>query len=117
MPVVWHTDSLRNHLWLDASLADKKPLRYSPSGAAVFECTVWHASEVKQASSERKLTFFASVKAVGPVAEQLSLQPVGQSLKLAGFVAPKAAARSREEAAARPVTGLIFNVTEFEIGE
>jgi hypothetical protein len=45
------------------------------------------------------------------------MQPIGQMLVLAGFVAPRAAARSREEAAARPVSGLIFNVTEFEIGE
>ncbi|MFM1880542.1 MAG: hypothetical protein RLZZ344_776 [Pseudomonadota bacterium] len=105
-----------NRLSLAASLADKKPLRYSPSGAAVLECTIWHESQVRQASSERKLSFLAPVKAIGPIAEQLAVQPLGQALKLSGFVAPRAAARSRSEAAARPVAGLIFHVTEFEIG-
>ncbi|MBM3376416.1 MAG: hypothetical protein FJY35_10030 [Betaproteobacteria bacterium] len=106
-----------NRLVLQASLAVKKPLRYSPTGAAVLECTVWHASEVDQGASRRRLSFFTAVKAVGPVAEQLSMQPIGQALVLVGFVAPRAAARSREEAAARPVSGLIFNVTEFETGD
>ena len=105
-----------NRLSIEASLADKKPLRYSPSGAAVLECTVWHESQVKQASSDRKLSFLAPVKAVGPIAEQLAVQPLGQALRLSGFVAPRASARSQTEAAARPVAGLIFHVTEFDIG-
>lgn len=83
----------------------------------MLDFVFWHESMVEQAQGSRQLSFFAQAKAIGAVAERLQHWPVDQRLRLKGFAAPRAAARPRFQAAARPVSGLMFHVTDFTSGE
>jgi primosomal replication protein N len=78
-------------------------LRHTPAGLAVSEAGFRYEGSVVEAGSERKLGFEFSAVAVGPVAMSLDREPLGQSLELAGFIAPRS----------QRTTRLIVHVTEY----
>ncbi len=92
-----------NELRISAIPVARSALRYTPAGVAVAEGSYRHGGTVHEAGAERALEFEFSAIAVGPVALALEREPLGQSLTLSGFIAP----RSRRSAR------LIVHVTEY----
>jgi primosomal replication protein N len=78
-------------------------LRHTPAGVAVAEAILRHEGAVIEAGSERSLAFEFPAVAVGPIAMALEREPLGTTLDLEGFIAP----RSRRSAR------LIVHITEY----
>ncbi|MGA0882992.1 MAG: hypothetical protein ACO3QP_09325 [Burkholderiaceae bacterium] len=105
-----------NGVHLRGQLMHQEPIRTSPTGVSVLECTVWHESQVQEAASARRLAFACPARALGPVAHQLSRESADQWLLIKGFLAPRRAAFSTKEAmTGRFAPGLIFHITEYEL--
>jgi len=76
-----------NRLTLDATLAERGILRYTPAGIAVCECVLRHESVQREAGGERKVDCELSAVAFGELAAALSKIPVGAALRCTGFLA------------------------------
>jgi len=83
----------------------KSALRYTPAGVAVFEAACMHEGTVSEAGSERKLAFEFTTVAVGAIAQALDREPLGASMTVTGFMAPRT----------RRSTRLVLHITEYEI--
>ena len=77
----------RNALTLDATLAQRDPLRYTPAGIPAVDCTLQHASTQAEAGGERKVECELFAVAFGEVALALSRMPAGTGLRCEGFLA------------------------------
>ncbi len=77
-----------NQLQLSAVVVERKAKRYTPAGLPVVEMLVQHQSAVQEAGLSRTIELFMSVKAIGTIAEQLELVPLGATLRCEGFLAP-----------------------------
>jgi primosomal replication protein N len=77
-----------NLLQLSAVVVERKAKRYTPAGLPVVEMLVQHQSAVQEAGLSRTIELFMSVKAIGTIAEQLELVPLGTALRCEGFLAP-----------------------------
>ncbi len=77
-----------NLLQLSAVVVERKAKRYTPAGLPVVETLVQHQSAVQEAGLSRTIELFMSVKAIGTIAEQLELVPLGTALRCEGFLAP-----------------------------
>lgn len=108
------TQKGQNRLVLSGQLLIQEPCRSSPTGHPVLECSIWHLSEQLEADSQRQLAFRLAAKAVGAVAQRL-MKCHGQQLRFRGFVAPRRAARSSEDAQSSPAATMIFHITDFEL--
>jgi primosomal replication protein N len=76
-----------NRLVLDASLAERDPLRHTPAGIAVCECLLRHASVQPEAGHERKVDCELAGIAFGHTALALMRLPLNTALRCKGFVA------------------------------
>lgn len=90
---------------MSGQLCEKKARRYTPAGLPVVEARVDHESSVREAQIDRTVKFEVRVKAVGPIAERLEAVPLGQSLRMKGFLAP-VRLHSRQ---------IQFHLTDFEL--
>ncbi len=81
----------------------KGALRYTPAGVPVAELSLRHEGAVSEAGIERQLGFEFPAIAVGPVAIALDREPLGKTLEIAGFIAPKSRRSGR----------LIVHITEY----
>ncbi len=95
-----------NRVRLTGCLTEKHPMRYSPSGVAVFEGTLHYADTVMEAGKERKIVFDTPFKALGEVAIAIDALELGTVIEITGFFAP----------ASVKVKKLSIHVTEFTIG-
>jgi primosomal replication protein N len=77
----------RNRLTLDATLAQRDPLRYTPAGIPAVDCTLQHASTQAEAGGERKVECELHAVAFAEVALALSRMRVGSELRCGGFLA------------------------------
>jgi primosomal replication protein N len=77
----------RNRLTLDATLAQRDPLRYTPAGIPAVDCTLQHASTQVEAGGERKVECELHGVAFADVAVVLSGLPVGSKVRCEGFLA------------------------------
>ena len=77
----------QNRLTLDATLAQRDPLRYTPAGIPAVDCTLQHASTQAEAGGERKVECELHAVAFADVAVKLSRVPVGAELRCEGFLA------------------------------
>ena len=77
----------RNRLTLDATLAQRDPLRYTPAGIPAVDCTLQHASTQEEAGGERKVECELHAVAFADVALALSRVRVGSLLRCEGFLA------------------------------
>ena len=92
-----------NRLQITAVPVAKSALRYTPAGLAVAEASFRHEGTTLEADTERQLGFEFDAVAVGPVALGLEREPLGQTLTLTGFIAPRSK-RSRR---------LVVHVTDY----
>lgn len=76
-----------NRLTLDAILAERGGLRYTPAGIPALECVLRHASVQREASGERKVDCELAAVAFGDPAIALAAVPPGASLRCTGFLA------------------------------
>jgi primosomal replication protein N len=75
-----------NRLTLDATLADRGDLRYTPAGLPVLECMLRHASVQPEAGGERKVECELAAVAFGDQARSLATLERGTALRCTGFL-------------------------------
>jgi primosomal replication protein N len=76
-----------NRLMLDATLAERGDLRYTPAGIPALECVLKHASIQPEAGGERKVDCELAAVAFGNPAIALAAVPTGALLRCKGFLA------------------------------
>ncbi len=76
-----------NRLTLDATLAERGDLRYTPAGIPALECVLKHASVQPEAGGERKVDCELAAVAFGEPAIALARVPNGTPLRCTGFLA------------------------------
>jgi primosomal replication protein N len=76
-----------NRLTLDATLADRGDLRYTPAGLPALECMLRHASTQPEAGGERKVECELAAVAFGDPARSLAALANGTALRCTGFLA------------------------------
>jgi len=76
-----------NRLVLDATLADRGDLRYTPAGLPALDCMLRHASVQPEAGGERKVDCELAAVAFGAPAESLSRLANGTAVRCKGFLA------------------------------
>ena len=96
-----------NWLRLDATLAHRDPLRYTPAGIPAVDCTLQHASTQAEAGGERKVECELHAVAFAEVALALSRMRVGSELRCEGFLARRY----------RTGVTVAMHITQFEITE
>ena len=70
-----------NRLVLDATLADRGDLRYTPAGVPALECMLRHASIQPEAGGERKVECELAAVAFGEPARSLAGIANGTALR------------------------------------
>jgi len=78
---------VRNRLTLDATLAQRDALRYTPAGIPAIDCTLHHASMQEEAGGQRRVECELHAVAFADVALRLSRTAVGSELCCEGFLA------------------------------
>ena len=76
-----------NRLLLDATLAERGDLRYTPAGVPALECVLRHASVQAEAGGNRKVDCELAAVAFGGPATALARVPTGTALRCRGFLA------------------------------
>ena len=76
-----------NRLVLDATLAERGDLRYTPAGLPALECVLRHASIQSEAGGERKVDCELAAVSFGEQALSLARFPIGTALRCKGFLA------------------------------
>ena len=94
-----------NRLTLDATLAQRDPLRHTPAGVAALDCTLRHASRQAEAGGERIVECEVHAVAFAEVAEALVAMPEGEPLRCEGFLARRW----------RTGTSLAMHITRFTV--
>jgi len=93
-----------NRFALDATLAARNDLRYTPAGIPALECTLEHRSQQHEAEGLRRVECEMHAVAFGEVALALARCTVGAALRVGGFIARRY----------RTGTSLTLHVTQFE---
>jgi primosomal replication protein N len=76
-----------NRLSLDAVLAERGDLRYTPAGIPAIDCSLHHQSVQAEAGGERKVDCELFAVAFGEMARRLAAKAVGSVLCCEGFLA------------------------------
>jgi primosomal replication protein N len=76
-----------NRLTLDATLAERGDLRYTPAGIPALDCVLRHASVQPEAGGERKVECELQAVAFGEPALALAKLPTGTPMRCTGFLA------------------------------
>ncbi|MCS6810237.1 MAG: primosomal replication protein N [Tepidimonas sp.] len=77
---------LPNRLQLQARLAERTPLRYTPAGMAAQDVVLEHESMQVEAGGQRLATLRLKAVAFGVQAEQLAKLALGSELLCQGFL-------------------------------
>ena len=93
-----------NRILLDATLAQRGDLRYTPAGIPAIDCTLHHRSVQDEADGQRKVECEIHAVAFGEAARGLSGIGAGSQLRCEGFLAR----RYREG------TAVALHITRFE---
>ena len=96
-----------NRLTLDASIADRSDLRYTPAGIPALELTLSHASVQPEAGGERKVDCELAAIAFADTAKALATIATGTALRCEGFIARRY----------RTGTSVALHITRFELSE
>ena len=76
-----------NRLLLDAQLAERGPLRFTPAGVSAIDILLRHASRQPEAGAERTVECELAGVVFGDAAQALSRVPLGAMLRCKGFLA------------------------------
>ena len=75
-----------NRLLLDATLAERSALRYTPAGIPALDCVLKHASVQSEAGVNRQVDCELAAVAFGGPAIGLAQVPTGTALRCTGFL-------------------------------
>ncbi len=92
-----------NRLELSAVLTGREAVRFTPAGIEVFEGTFHHRSEVFEAGRPRRLEYDFQAVAFAEAAQRLNAEPLGRTLVVKGFLAPRSMRTRR----------LVVHITEY----
>jgi primosomal replication protein N len=98
---------LVNQVTLEARLAARSDLRFTPAGVAALDFQLAHESMQVEANGERRVACELAAVALGPLAKDLSAVAVGAQLRCRGFLARRY----------RTGTSIALHVNEFELME
>ncbi|MFO1283505.1 MAG: primosomal replication protein N [Burkholderiales bacterium] len=76
-----------NRLAIDASVASREPLRYTPSGLPAIDAVLAHRSEQAEAGGRRRVDCEIAAVAFGGIAEAIAKLPDGAAVRCEGFLA------------------------------
>jgi primosomal replication protein N len=76
-----------NRLFLDATIAQRDDLRYTPAGLPALSLTLKHASDQPEAGGRRKVECELAAVAFGDAARSLASLPEGSAIRCEGFLA------------------------------
>ncbi len=93
-----------NQIQVRATLIDKKDLRYTPAGIAVFEATFHYCGSQYEAGADRKVEFDFLALSFADAAIRLSALQPGKEIEMKGFFATRSLRSSR----------LTVHITEFK---
>lgn len=94
---------LTNRLELQARLAERAPLRYTPAGMAAQDVVLEHESLQAEAGSPRLVSLRLKAVAFGVQAERLASLTLGSAVLCRGFLASP-----------RRGHGIVFHIQAFE---
>jgi primosomal replication protein N len=77
----------RNRLAIDATLASRDALRYTPAGVPAIDLVLQHRSEQREAGGARRVECEIAAVAFGGIAETIAKLPVGTRVRCEGFLA------------------------------
>ena len=97
--------SSHNRTVLQANVASKEQLRFTPAGIAVLSFVVEHHSSQTEAGRPRDVTLTLDCIAIGDNAQSLDQMAPGSTLQLTGFLGNRSS-KSR---------WVVLHVTEFEL--
>ena len=95
----------RNQTVLQANIASKEKLRYTPAGIAVLSFEVEHHSSQTEAGRPRDVTLTLDCVAVGDIAQSLDQVAPDSKLELTGFLGNRSS-KSR---------WVVLHVSEFDL--
>jgi len=90
-----------NRLVLQASLAERGALRYTPAGLPALDLQLQHESEVSHEGQARKVALEMRALVMGSMVSKVAVLPLGSALTCSGFLAP-----------ARNGRGILFHITD-----
>ena len=90
-----------NRLVIQASLAERGALRYTPAGLPALDLQLQHESEVSHEGQVRKVALELRALVIGSLVSKVALLPMGSPLSATGFLAP-----------ARNGRGILFHITD-----
>lgn len=90
-----------NRLVLDASLVERKALRYTPAGLPALDLLLKHESEVSEDGHPRKVSLEIRSVAIGAITGAVGAMALGSTASFAGFLA-------------RNGRGLVFHLTAID---
>ncbi|HRP97240.1 MAG TPA: primosomal replication protein N [Rhodocyclaceae bacterium] len=82
-------DTGLNQLLFDARLAELRPLRRTPAGVPVAECSLAHESKQPEAGAVRDVSVELQAVALGELATVLAAAVPGMWIRVTGFLAAK----------------------------
>lgn len=92
-----------NELLLDASIAERDTLRYTPAGIPIVSGTLIHRSEQVEARVDRTVEFEIAAVAAGEISGRFASAELGAVHRFRGFMARKN----------RNSKALVFHIIDF----
>jgi primosomal replication protein N len=96
-----------NEVTMDARLAARADLRFTPAGIPALDFQLAHESAQNEAGGERRVACDLAAVALGPVARNLAAVSVGANVRCRGFLARRY----------RTGLSVALHVNEFELLE
>ena len=96
-----------NDVTLDARLAARSDLRFTPAGVPALDFSLAHESLQVEADAQRQVACELAGVAIGPLAKDLAAVAVGAQLRCRGFLARRY----------RTGTSIALHVNAFELME
>jgi primosomal replication protein N len=96
-----------NQMTLDARLASRGDLRFTPAGVPALDFQLAHESMQNEGDGERRVACELAAVALGPLAKDLAAVAVGAQLRCRGFLARRY----------RTGVSVALHVNEFELME
>lgn len=93
-----------NQLQLTASVVEREPLRYTPAGIPIANCTLRHCAQVVEAGISRSIELTIPAVAAGEASGKLEMRDLGVETLFIGFLAKRS----------RNAKTLVFHVTALQ---
>ena len=94
-----------NHVTLEARLASRGDLRFTPAGIPALDFQLAHESMQSEANGERRVACELAAVVLGPLAKDLANVAVGAQVRCRGFLARRY----------RTGTSVALHVNEFDL--